>query len=106
MSRWAWFWICLVAGLATLSFGLMVPVHLRAVDDSVIERAGQSTPPLIEQGLVLVNQHNLGAARLFADAAQQEKIPGHGTLQEAVNMLTRQNPELLIWGVEKPARLP
>src|SRR5262245_60377969 len=105
MNRWAWFWICMVGGLVALACGLMVPVHLRAVDDSVIEKASANTPSIIENGLVLVNERKLGAARMLAEAAQQEKIPGHGTLLGQVDTLTQQNPELLIWGAEKPARI-
>jgi len=60
----------MVSGLLLLFCGLLVPAYLRAVDVSVVQRAGWNTPALTGQGLSLVSQQNLGVARLFLEAAQ------------------------------------
>ncbi len=102
MNRWSWFWICGILGLAMLFCGLLVPAHLRAVDDSIIEKAGRNTPSLVEHGLGLVKAKQSGAARLLLQAAQAEKIAGQGTLHQAVITLEQQQPELRIWGAAEP----
>ncbi|MFZ0825919.1 MAG: hypothetical protein WAO02_00715 [Verrucomicrobiia bacterium] len=98
MNRWLWVLICTVSGLLLLLCGLLVPVHLRAVDVSVIQRAGRDTPALTAQGLSLVNQQNLGAAWLYLQAAQTEGIPGRDNLALAVTNALRQNPDWFAWG--------
>ncbi|MBC8095147.1 MAG: hypothetical protein H7Y43_04995, partial [Akkermansiaceae bacterium] len=55
---------------------LMMPAHLRAVDDTVLEKAAQDTPDLIGQGLALAYEKKLGAAQMLARAAESKRIPG------------------------------
>jgi len=43
MNRWAWVFICAVLGLAAVLAGLLMPVHLRAVDARLLALAGQNT---------------------------------------------------------------
>src|SRR5579862_4236390 len=44
--RWLWFLICAVLGLVLLAGGLLVPMHLRAVDAGVRNLfAGNAQPP-------------------------------------------------------------
>ena len=50
INRWQWALACAVSGLLLLFCGLLVPVYLRAVDVSVIQRAGRDTPSLGAQG--------------------------------------------------------
>jgi len=85
MKCWLWFLACVTLGLVMLVCGLLVPVHLRAVDVSVIQRAGRNTPVLIEQGLALVNENELGAAQLLLPVAQAEKLSGGEKLDLAIN---------------------
>ena len=98
MNRWLWVLGCMISGLLLVFCGLLVPAHLRAVDVSVIQRAGQNTPTLTGQGLSLVKQQNLGVARLFLEAGQAEGIPGWQSLGVAVTNAIKQHPGWLIWG--------
>ena len=98
MSRWLWALGCMVSGLLLLFCGLLVPAYLRAVDVSVVQRAGWNTPALTGQGLSLVSQQNLGVARLFLEAAQAEGITGRQSLGVAVTNAIRQHPDWLVWG--------
>lgn len=82
--------------------GLWVPAHLRAVEVSVIERAGRGTPVVVDRGLALVNEKQLGAAQLLAQAAAQQGIPGHEKLGGAVAALLKQYPAWLTWGGPEP----
>src|SRR5437899_2294779 len=102
MSRWLWFSICIIIGLVMLMFGLLVPAHLRAVDESVLQRAGRNTPGLVEQGLVFVGENKLGAAQLLLRTAQREHLAGTEKLEYAVGELARQHPGWVVWGGPEP----
>ncbi len=102
MSRSIWVLICGILGLLMLFCGLMVPAHLRAVDASIIERAGRNTPTVVEQGLALARVTQLGAAELLAKAARTERITGYPTIDEAVARVKAQTPELEFWGGPPP----
>jgi hypothetical protein len=102
MSRWLWFSFCAIIGLVMLVLGLLVPAHLRAVDESVIQNAGHNTPALIEQGMALVGENKLGAAQLLLRTAQREQLAGTEKLEYAVNDLARQHPGWVVWGGPEP----
>ncbi len=94
--------ICAVAGLAMIVAGLLMPAHLRAVDDTVLEKAAQNTPELVGQGLALVYQKNLGAAQMLAQAADIKNLSGREKLDAAVAMLAQQYPDLSKHGMVEP----
>ena len=98
MSRWGSLWICALLGLALIVCGLLVPAHLRALDVSVVERAGRGTPFLVERGLVLAHEKQLGAAQLLLQVAQDEKSPGWEKLAASVSSLAKEHPELRVLG--------
>ena len=102
MNRWILFLLCVILGLGMLVCGLLVPMHLRAVDASVVQMAGRNTPTLISRGLVLVSEKKLGAAQFLLQAAQQEGVPDRGKLRLAVTNLTKQHPELQVLGAPEP----
>src|ERR1700761_3419048 len=97
-ARWLWFWICIVLGLALLGCGLLVPVHLRALDSSIVLSAGRTGDSLIERGNALADANRLGAAQLFVAAAHQAQMPGWDRLQESVTARAAQSPGALYWG--------
>ena len=96
--RWLWFLICAVLGLALLAGGLLVPMHLRAVDAGLLARAGRNGPALIEQGKTLAGEQRLGAAQMLMQAARLESFPGWDRLDETIAAQARQNPAALTWG--------
>ena len=96
--RWLWFLVCAVLGLALIVCGLLVPVHLRALDASVLARAGRNSPALLEQGRKLAGENRLGAALMLMQAARVAGFPGWDRLGETVNNQARQNPGALAWG--------
>src|SRR6266446_3220910 len=102
MSRWVWFWVCASVGLVLVVCGWLVPAHLRAVAASVLHAAGKNTPALVQQGLALVSQQNLGAAQLLLLAAREEGLPERGELGVAVLDLATKHPELQVWGSAEP----
>ncbi len=87
--RWLWFVCCIAFSALLLVCGWLVPMHLRAVDASLLQRAGQDRPSLIVRGLTLERANNPEAARLILQAAQSGQIPGADTLASAV----APNPE-------------
>lgn len=102
MNRWVWFSVCAILGLVLLACGWLVPMHLRAVEASVLQKAGRKTPTLIEQGLVLVNEKKLGAAQLLFLSAQQELLPDREKLGLAITNLAKQQPGLQVLGRAAP----
>jgi hypothetical protein len=98
MSRWAGLFICAILGLALLFCGLVIPAHLRALETSVVQKAGRHTSGLIAEGQAFLGQGNLGAAELLAQAAQQERLLESDALNRQVAQMAAQHPELETWG--------
>jgi len=96
--RWPGFLICAILGLVMLVGGLLMPAYLRAVDASVIQRAGRSGPALLEQGRALAGAKKLGAAKMLMRAARAAGIPGWDRLGETVTNQALQYPDALAWG--------
>ena len=97
-SRFIWFLTCAITGALLVAGGLLVPAHLRAVEDSVLKEAGRHTGQLIEQGLTLVKQNKLGAAQLLLQVAQAESVPARQSLGLAITNLAIQHPRWMVWG--------
>jgi hypothetical protein len=102
--RWLWFSICAVLGLALLACGLLVPMHLRAVDAGVLERAGRNGPSLLEEGRTLAGEQKLGTAQMLMQAARLAELPGWDRLGETITNQARQNPSTLTWGDDARAK--
>jgi hypothetical protein len=96
--RLIWFLVCAAAGVLLVISGLVLPVHLRAVDASVLRVAGRNTPSLVEQGRALLNQNKLGAAQLVLQAARAGGAADWQGLDAAINQLSTQHPKWLVWG--------
>lgn len=99
-SRWQQAGLCLVLGLLLLGCGLVVPVHLRALDSSVVRSAGQRGASVLERGQALVTAGRLGSAQLFVAAARLAQMPGWDRLGDTLTNRLRQNPGALFWGNE------
>jgi hypothetical protein len=98
MKRWVLFFVCAVLGLAALVCGLLVPAHLRAVDASLVQKAGGGSAGLVEEGLALAKEDKLGAAQLIARAAREQSVSGWEKLGSAVTNLARRHPGWEVWG--------
>ena len=77
MSRWMRSCVCVLVGLDLLFCGWLVPEHLRAVDRTVLRAASRQGPGVVERGLALANEHQVGPARLLWQAARTQALPGH-----------------------------
>jgi hypothetical protein len=97
-SRANRFLLCAIAGLLMLGGGLVVPAHLRAVDAGVLERAGRNTTGLVQRGLALVRENQVGAAQLLLEAGQAEGLPGWQELGLALTYSATQHPGWRVWG--------
>lgn len=102
MSRWIWFVVCAILGLVMLICGLLVPAHLRAVDVSLLQKAGRKSPALLHTGLDLVQHNQLGAAEMVAETVRQQRLLGWEELGQAVITLGQQHPEWESWGGGEP----
>jgi hypothetical protein len=98
MNRWIYFFLCLTFAGALLVGAWFLPVHLRAVNTAVIQRAGQNSAGLVERGLALVNEKNPGAAELVFQAAEQEQVSGRQNLRTAIDDSIQARPQWQILG--------
>jgi hypothetical protein len=98
MKRFLWFFACAALASVMLFLGWLTPVHLRAVDASVLERAGARSQSLVERGNDLLRADKFGAAQLLSEAATKEDAPGHEQLAKAIADIAARNPEAMIWG--------
>ena len=98
--RWLFFLFCAALGLALLACGLLVPMHLRAVDAGILERAGRSGPALLDEGKTLAGEQKLGTAQMLMQAARLETFPGWDRLDQLIARQARQNPAALMWGAD------
>jgi hypothetical protein len=98
MNRWACFALFAILGLMLLLGGLLIPAHLRAVDVAVLQKAGARTPTLVDQGLALAADKQLGTAQLLLQAAEQEHVNGWERLATAVTNLATLHPAWTVWG--------
>ena len=96
MTRWIWATVCFLLAGGMLLCGLLVPMHLRAVDASVLERAGRPTPGVVERGLALADEKNLGAARMLLQVATTHGAVGRDRLAAAVQTLAGATPGNLL----------
>jgi hypothetical protein len=99
MKRWLWFSIGALVGMGLLVCGWLMPAHLRAVEPSVLEKAGANTPSLPEQGLALVKSGQPGAAQMLLLAAQREGLPDR-TLALAMDEAAKRHPLSVMWGAD------
>jgi hypothetical protein len=102
MNRWVWFFAAGIAGLALVFCGLLVPMHIRAVDASLLYAAGRGTPTLAKRAMELLGEHKLGAAQLLLQTAQAEDLAGRQSASEAAGKLASQQPRLQFWGGPEP----
>ena len=100
--RWIWLIGCVFLGLVMLICGLLMPVYLRAVDANVLKRAERKGHSLVEDGLALARDKQMGAAEMIARVAQAEQRPDHENLELAVAQLARNSPNLRFWGGAAP----
>jgi hypothetical protein len=105
MTRWLWFCICTALAAVMLLLGWLTPIHLRALDVGVLQRAGRKTPGLIQRGLELASHNELGAAQLLSEAASQENVPERQRLARAVADSAARDPAAMVWGGAASTRL-
>ncbi len=102
MSRWATFWIGIIAGGLLLISGLLVPAHLRAVDPQVLKIAGRGSPSVRELALAFIKERNPGAARLLRKASEREQIPWGQDVDDALTAAEQADPMLARSGAPPP----
>jgi hypothetical protein len=84
-NRWTWFVLCLAFAGLMLLCGWLIPMHLRAVEPVVLQRAGAETPSLVDRGVALAREKRPDSARLLSQAAQSENITGAGEVALALS---------------------
>ena len=103
MNRLLGFLTCVIVGVALVFCGLLMPAHLRVVDASIIAKAGGNHATVIDRGLGLVHENNLGAAQMLGTFAQNQKLPGLDKLSDALMhafaaSFEKNNGHIILWG--------
>jgi len=83
-SPWLWVPVCIAFAGLMLLCGWLVPMHLRAVDVSVLQQAGKGRPSLMDRCMALQRENKADAARLILQATEGEKIWWIGDLASAM----------------------
>jgi hypothetical protein len=100
-------WICLFAatlmGLLLVACGFLVPMHIRAVDASVLHAAGSQTQTLARKAMELVNARKLGAAQMLLRSAHAEGLPEREIVGDAADKIALHQPHLQFWGGPEPS---
>ncbi len=96
------FGIWALFGLLLLACGWLMPVHLRAVEPSVLSWAGKETPALTGRGFELLRSGDLGAAEMISREANRGNLPSAADLATAVQANAKQFPLAHGWGVADP----
>lgn len=86
--------------MALILCGMLVPMHLQAVDAGVIQRAGRDTSTVVTHGMNLIKEENLGAAQLLIETSTG--VLGRDQLIAEVANLARQHPDYVSWGGGTP----
>jgi hypothetical protein len=84
-SRWFWVGGCLVFSALMLLCGWLMPIHLRAVDGGVLQRAGLHSPSLAEHTLELLRQGRTAGVPLLVETAEKEQTPDAATISQAAH---------------------
>ena len=101
MNRVVWFWVAVVAGIFLLALGYCVPIHIRAIDASVLSEAGLGTKSLGASAADLLSGRNIGAAGILHSVLQAEKLPGRDAISEGLARFEKQS-RLQAWGAPPP----
>jgi len=87
-----WVALCVASASVMLLCGWLVPMHLRAVDVSVLQRAGKGKLSVIDRCVALQREGKGDAAELILQAAQNEKIWWVGNLPSVLAQHTPDEP--------------
>lgn len=90
--------VWLVVGVAIICLAWLTPVHLKAVSEPVLDRAGEGTPSVARFGQQLLDSEKLGPAQLVLQAAQQVKDPTSPQLAQGIQQVETRRPEWVAWG--------
>ena len=84
--------------------GWLIPAHMRAIDLTVVERAGSRTLSLGAEGQTLLKHSKFGAAEFLLEAARQEGITSGVTEKLAAEIAeqAKQDPAWVVWGCPAP----
>ncbi|HEY9154800.1 MAG TPA: hypothetical protein VIM69_06705 [Opitutaceae bacterium] len=89
-------WLCV--GVAVICLAWLTPVHLKAISEPVLERAGAGTPSVAGFGEQLLDSEKLGPAQMVLQAAQQVKDPRASDLERGIQQMETHRPEWVAWG--------
>jgi hypothetical protein len=102
MKRWLWFGLCAALGLLMVAGGLLMPVHLRALENKVVELAGRKSRGVAMEGMLLLDQSQLGPAEMLLRAARAENLADTDRLGLAVGNFAMTHPQMVLWGGPDP----
>lgn len=96
-------WICLALAVLTATAAWVLPARWRSIHPTVLQRAGVSTPGLVEVAVVAAQQQRPGPAERLQEAAATLQLPGLETVTEALAALGGGASDVQLLGGRDPA---
>ncbi len=88
----------LALGLASLAIAAALPVYLRAIDDQVVQLAGDHSKTLQEEAENQLRLEKPGISQLLLHGAVQSNLPDLEAALESQENFESENPEFAFWG--------
>jgi hypothetical protein len=89
--------------MALLVVGLLIPAHIRALDEAVLKEAGRREPAIPEIARILIDKKMPGPAQMVLREGKKQNLPGLDSIQQAVATQTRRDPFLFLFGKSEPS---
>lgn len=105
MNRWIWFAFCALLALGLVAWGMLVPIHLRAVEPAVLQRAGNNSFSAVAHGIELAREGRIGAAKLILQALDQGKVRDADKLRATIASLAASQTALTVSGGDASPRM-
>lgn len=90
--------LLIVTGLLAFLGALLVPAYVRALDPTVVQRAGAGTLDVLTEAQQQARQDRLGCAELLAQAGLIADVRGAGDTVQSIQRQARSRPTPAVWG--------
>ncbi|MCZ7640152.1 MAG: hypothetical protein M5U12_31335 [Verrucomicrobia bacterium] len=90
--------LLIVTGLLAFLGALLVPAYVRALDPTVVQRAGAGTLDVLTEAQQQARQDRLGCAELLAQAGPIADVRGAGDTVQSIQRQARSRPTPAVWG--------
>lgn len=99
MKRWFLVILCLAGSAIAVFLGILFPAHLRAVEKSVLARAGAKSQGVLDHAAELITAGHHGAGEMLIRAANLAGITNASHLDAGLAALAQRDSRIVAWGM-------